>query len=152
MTSHGIKCWPELFAAFQGNARLFDLRKNDRDYQVGDWLKIREWEPPSIAEATRGRYTGARLLRRISYVLDWRDAKRYGAFGGEPPIAKGYVVLGLQPPISELGARLKGHRLFIEGTNKRHVKEATDYLQRLAALVQRLQDEAKAEARRKDRR
>lgn len=84
---HEIKSWPEFFADLLGDRKTFELRKNDRNYRVGDLLLIREWEP------RREEYTGRQLTRRVTYVL-------YGAGVGaiEPlkGLAVGYAILGLE--------------------------------------------------------
>lgn len=61
---HELKCWPEYFGAILSGSKTFDIRKgNDRDYKVGDELKLREWDP-KLSE-----YTGAFLIRYVTYVM-----------------------------------------------------------------------------------
>ncbi len=43
-----------------GNKK-FELRKNDRDYLIGDYLLLREWD--------FNGYTGRAILTRITYML-----------------------------------------------------------------------------------
>ena len=64
MTVHDIKVWPEFFPGLLDRSKSFEVRNNDRDYKVGDVLMIREWDPSSET------YTGRRVLRRVTYVLD----------------------------------------------------------------------------------
>ena len=56
-----IKCLPEYFAAADVGLKPGELRRNDRDYAVGDMLIMREWK--------NGRYTGRKLVGIISYIL-----------------------------------------------------------------------------------
>lgn len=77
---HELKCWPEYFQPVVRVEKPFEVRKNDRDYKVGDILYMREFVPQT------GMYTGQHCLRRITYVLDGYDA-----------LLPGYVVLGVQP-------------------------------------------------------
>lgn len=79
---HDLKCIPPFFDDVASGAKPFEVRKNDRDYQKGDGLRLREWT------ATDG-YSGRVVERFVTYVL--RDAY---AFGVQP----GYVVLGLALP------------------------------------------------------
>ena len=39
--NHDLKIWPEFFDAVASGAKPFDLRKNDRNYHVGDTLLLR---------------------------------------------------------------------------------------------------------------
>ena len=83
--NHELKIWPGCFAAVQADNKPFDVRENDRNYQVGDELLLREVELESE------QYTGRTLTRWVSYVLQG------GVFGIEP----GWCVLGFskQPQI-----------------------------------------------------
>lgn len=59
---HELKILPEYYNEVLSKNKLFELRKNDRDYKVGDFLILKEFE--------NGNYTGratARLM--ISYIL-----------------------------------------------------------------------------------
>jgi hypothetical protein len=42
---HDLKIWPQYFVEVAAEQKTFEIRKNDRDYQVGDVLRLREWEP-----------------------------------------------------------------------------------------------------------
>ena len=85
---HELKCWPSFFAAILDGSKTFEVRKNDRDFAVGDVLKLREWEPYAFGEwgtVRTGNYTKRECVRRVTYVLR----------GGEFGIEAGTVVLGL---------------------------------------------------------
>jgi hypothetical protein len=45
MTTHELKCWPEMFDAVADGRKTFDVRKNDRGYQTGDRLVLRKYRP-----------------------------------------------------------------------------------------------------------
>lgn len=77
---HEIKCWPEFFGKIALREKEFELRKNDRDYQVGEIIKIREYVP------NKQRYTGSFVLREISYMLTNTE------FG----LKEGYCILQLK--------------------------------------------------------
>lgn len=76
---HELKCLPPYFHAIRLKEKKFEVRRDDRGFQKGDTLYIREWDP-----AMGGRYTGNDEFRRVKYILTG------GQFGIEP----GYVVLG----------------------------------------------------------
>jgi hypothetical protein len=80
-----LKVWPSCFAAVTAGTKPFDVRENDRDFQIGDQLTLCEYEPESE------QFTGQTTTRWVSYVL------RGGVFGIEP----GWCVLGFSelPPL-----------------------------------------------------
>lgn len=80
MKVHELKTWPEFFDAVKRGEKTFEVRFNDRDYQVGDVLLLLEWDPAS------GRYTGQLVDKLVTYVCSG------GKFGIEP----GTVVLGIR--------------------------------------------------------
>jgi hypothetical protein len=42
---HDLKCWPGPFQATVDEVKTFEWRKDDRGFEVGDELLLREWEP-----------------------------------------------------------------------------------------------------------
>lgn len=60
---HILKCWPKYFAAIACGDKMFEVRKNDRDFQVGDWVDLREWLPDEQKE------TGHFLTVEITYMF-----------------------------------------------------------------------------------
>lgn len=78
MKTHKLKTWPPFFDAIEKGEKNFELRKNDRDFKVGDKLELQEW--------SEGCYSGRVITAWISYILS--DP----AFGTQP----GYAVLALQ--------------------------------------------------------
>jgi hypothetical protein len=79
MKTHDLKIWPEYFGAVVSGLKPFEVRRNDRQFEVGDHLRLREWGP------TAKEYTGRQATARISYVLH----------GGQFGIEEGVVVMGL---------------------------------------------------------
>lgn len=75
-----LKTWPDYFAAVRAGTKNFEIRKNDRDFRVGYYLRLREYDPQLAA------YTGETELRQIIYILPG------GSFGLDPD----YVILGLR--------------------------------------------------------
>lgn len=45
MTVHKLKLFPEYFDAVVNGIKTFEIRKNDRDYKVGDTLRLYEFDP-----------------------------------------------------------------------------------------------------------
>lgn len=59
---HELKTLPEYYEAVRLGEKPFEVRKNDRDYKVGDTLHLKEW--------AAGEYTGRSLMKPATYVLD----------------------------------------------------------------------------------
>lgn len=78
MKCHELKTVSPFFEAL-GNGKTFEVRKHDRDFQVGDTLILNHYSPIF-------GYLGERKFARITYVLT------HGEFEG---VAQGYAVLGL---------------------------------------------------------
>jgi hypothetical protein len=74
-----LKTLPQYFQDVWDGKKDFELRKNDRDFQVGKTVLLREWDGTS--------YTGGFLVRRICYVL--KDCPQFG-------LMEGYCILGLE--------------------------------------------------------
>ena len=55
-----IKLLSKYYNAVESRAKTFEVRFNDRDYRVGDWLILREWDGSN--------FTGHELMRRVTYV------------------------------------------------------------------------------------
>jgi hypothetical protein len=81
---HKLKLDTCYYAESAAGIKNFEIRKNDRNYQVGDILELREWVW-SILEQ-RGAYTGNVHWKIITYVLDAPDY-----------LKDGYVCLAVAP-------------------------------------------------------
>ncbi len=80
--THLLKIWPEYFERMIDGAKNFEVRRNDRDFQVGDYLCLQEWRPESEA------FSGRVLTRKVIYSLHGHDS--------DVGICAGYVVMGLE--------------------------------------------------------
>ncbi len=79
---HEVKEMTEYFMPVIGGIKTFEVRKNDRNYQEGDYLALNE-----MVETEEGlKHTGRSCLLKIIYVLD-----------DERFCKEGYVVLGFRP-------------------------------------------------------
>lgn len=77
---HELKTWPVYwFKVFMGR-KTFEVRKNDRDFKVGDILILKEYDLESDT------YTGRNLSRRVTFILEG------GGFG----IEEGFCVMSIQ--------------------------------------------------------
>lgn len=96
MTTHALKAWPPYWRRVAERTKTFEVRRDDRDFQTGDYLLLEEWEPTAVTPANigtlalagargeaSGKYTGAQLRAAITYV-----------YRG-PGLEQGYCVLNL---------------------------------------------------------
>lgn len=85
-TIHELKTWPPFFQAMLDGVKSFEIREDDRDFQVGDALYLREFDPYKRERLSDGQYTNRKMYRLIVYKLD------SSGFAG---IKKGFCALGL---------------------------------------------------------
>lgn len=77
-TTHELKTTQPYFEeVFKGNKR-FELRKNDRGFNIGDTMILREWNEENK------KYTGRKIRLEIRYILE-----------DYPGLEKGYCILGV---------------------------------------------------------
>ncbi len=83
---HALKTLTVFFHPMAEGAKTFEIRLNDRDYRVGDTLRLEEYDADRREKnpADTGM-TGRFERKRITYMTDYRQ---------QP----GYVVLGLGEP------------------------------------------------------
>lgn len=77
--THHLKTWPAYFGAVIAGVKTFEVRKADRDFMLGDFLCLEEWDPETKA------LTGSFCVREVTYILSG------GQFGIEP----GFCVMGI---------------------------------------------------------
>lgn len=59
---HHVKCWPEFFVATLAGLKRHEVRRNDRDYRVGDRLVLMEWIPQLEA------FSGREFEMAVTYI------------------------------------------------------------------------------------
>ena len=80
MTTHHLKTLPEYFELVIIGIKTFELRKNDRNFKIGDELILHEYDKDGCG------YTGRIGSFIINYILENYDA-----------IAPGYVIIAIKP-------------------------------------------------------
>ena len=71
MKIHELKILPEYFDAVRCGDKRFEIRKNDRNFQRGDILRLKEFDGKE--------YTGEEIDVFVRYVLyDWPDGLQDG--------------------------------------------------------------------------
>lgn len=74
---HNLKILPEYFIPVAEKRKTFEIRKNDRDYQVNDTLHLMEWY---------NGYTGREINVRVKYIF---QDEAYG-------LQEGYCVMSIE--------------------------------------------------------
>jgi hypothetical protein len=85
MTVHELKIWPVYYQAVRSGSKTFEIRENDRGFQKGDRVVLREFDPdaPTGLVNVKGAYTGSLPLQfDVGFIL---------------PIDSKYVVFSLIP-------------------------------------------------------
>jgi len=80
--THAVKTWLNYFEPQEKGEKLFELRKDDRPYKVGDKFLSQEFDN------AKNEYTGRETMYTITYIL--RDADFFG-------LKTGYCILQLKP-------------------------------------------------------
>lgn len=81
---HRLKSWPQFYWPAYAGAKRFEVRRNDRNFKVGDTVDLCEWEPVT------GEYTGQEFTAEIVYLFE------PGADPILPGIEPGFCVFGLE--------------------------------------------------------
>lgn len=81
MARHELKIKPKYFDAVTHSLKTFEVRENDRDFNVGDTLVLEEWDEMEY------RYTGRKTEVIVCYMLD-----------SVPGLDDSYCVLGIKYP------------------------------------------------------
>jgi hypothetical protein len=87
---HDLKTWPEFFDAVDRGEKTFEVRRDDRGFQVGDTLVLERWQPAGDGSGSYVDREGIRTPRpaRIDVRVTYKLAG--GRFGIDP----NYCVLG----------------------------------------------------------
>ncbi|MED4852257.1 DUF3850 domain-containing protein [Caldifermentibacillus hisashii] len=68
---HRLKIQPKYFEAVCDGKKSFEIRKNDRNFQVGDSLLLEEYNPETQ------EYTGRVVERKITYITNYAQQENY---------------------------------------------------------------------------
>lgn len=87
MTEHEIKAWPEFYTPVERGEKTLELRLNDRNYQVGDVLLLREYEPLTTSHTNQftAFYTGRSSRYLVTHIIH-----------GGPWLTPGYVAMSIR--------------------------------------------------------
>jgi ASC-1-like (ASCH) protein len=77
-TEHELKCRPEFFTRVASGQKTFEIRKNDRDFQVGDILILKEHDP-EVGWPDHGSYET--IVAEVVYMTDYMQQPGYVVMG-----------------------------------------------------------------------
>ncbi|MBC1934587.1 ASCH/PUA domain-containing protein [Listeria seeligeri] len=73
MTIHELKILPEYYRAIIKGRKTFEVRKNDRNFKVGDCLILKEFKDE--------KYTGWKITVEVTYITDYEQKEEYVVMG-----------------------------------------------------------------------
>lgn len=85
---HRLKTLTRYFGAVMIGLKPFEVRFNDRDYRVGDFLLLQEYDPET---ETYGRET----MRQVTYIFQGGAQPITQRAAVDHVVAEGWVVMGL---------------------------------------------------------
>lgn len=73
--NHELKILPQYFEPVSTGVKTFEIRKNDRGFNAGDTVTLREWD-----DQMQG-YTGDTVDVEITYVSNYEQQPGWVVFG-----------------------------------------------------------------------
>lgn len=68
---HILKTWCEYYKHILDGSKLFEIRKNDRGFKVGDVLVLQEYDKD------KKQFTGEMVSKIITYITDYEQKEGY---------------------------------------------------------------------------
>ncbi|WP_239257323.1 DUF3850 domain-containing protein [Listeria ilorinensis] len=78
--THEIKILPDYFEQVKAGNKNFEIRKNDRNFQAGDKVILKEWA---------GGYTGRKIMCSITFITNYKQRAGFVVLGIKPLLAGG---------------------------------------------------------------
>lgn len=72
---HNLKINSEYFLPVKEDLKSFEIRKNDRDFHVGDLVILNEFSPE------KNIYSGEKITVKIKYITNYNQKKDFVVFG-----------------------------------------------------------------------
>lgn len=69
---HELKIWPMYYSRVADGSKTFEVRENDRHFQSGDTVTLREWDPDPINSTTtspKGYTSSPSLKFKVGFIF-----------------------------------------------------------------------------------
>ena len=106
--THRLKIKPEYYQAVFDGRKNFEVRKKDRDFEVGDTLILCEYDPFKYSGrggSGKDGFSGRQIAEKITYILD-----------DETYCKEGFVIIGFAQP-----ERVQIYNVTQNGNNCTHI-------------------------------
>jgi len=79
---HELKILPSYFSAIMDGRKTFEIRYDDRGYQAGDTVTLREYDPEykGYYRSEEEMYTGRKCSATLGYVSAYQQQPGYVVF------------------------------------------------------------------------
>lgn len=84
--THYMKSWTQFFDGIRNGKKKHDLRRNDRDFKVGDFCILEEYD------FAAGKYTG----RRCKVLITWVTSNQFPCAYSSAVLDREYCILSLE--------------------------------------------------------
>lgn len=85
--THRLKTLPQFWDRAQSGQKTFEIRLNDRDYQLGDILELQLFDGKHYVQDGLSRSSPIKTIRRrVAYILSHFEG-----------LAPGYVAMAVEP-------------------------------------------------------
>lgn len=71
---HNLKINKEFYVPVIDRVKTFEIRKNDRNFSIGDQIILNEWDEKL------GKYTGRKVNGEITFITDYEQKENYIVF------------------------------------------------------------------------
>ena len=78
LKTHELKTLTKYFDAILSGEKTFEIRKNDRDFRVGDTLILHDWV---VSREHGDYYSGGFVVAKVSYITDYMQQPDYVVMG-----------------------------------------------------------------------
>lgn len=75
---HELKIWPEFYKRVADGSKTFEVRDNDREFQCGDTVTLKEWDPKPLPghKGAKGYVVDSKPLKfKIGFIYNLSSSR-----------------------------------------------------------------------------